>query len=218
MKIGIVGAGNIGGTLVRRFSAVGHDVKVANSRGPETLAELAAETGAQAVSVAEAVQGVDVVVVTIPQKNVPLLPSGLFRDVSPDVVVIDTGNYYPKLRDGLIAEIEDGQTESGWVAMQIGRPVVKAFNGIQALHLLQKGVDKGAAGRIALPVSGDDARAKAIVMELIDQIGFDAVDAGPLDESWRQQPGTPVYGADFDSEGVRVALAQAGPRTDEWKA
>ena len=130
MKIGIIGAGQIGGTLTRRLTKLRHTVFVANSRGPETLAELAKETGAKAVPVKDAVRGVDLVVVTIPEKNIPQLPPGLFDGVPADVVVVDTGNYYPQQRDGRIAAIEAGMTESGWVAQQLGRPVVKAFRSV----------------------------------------------------------------------------------------
>ena len=183
MKIGIIGAGQIGGTLTRRLTALGHEVSVANSRGPETLAGLAAETGAKAVSASEAVRGgVDLVVVTIPEKNVPDLAAGLFAGVGQGVVVIDTGNYYPRSRDGRIEAIEAGMPESRWVEQQLGRPVVKAFNNIFASHLLQLGRPAGAAGRIALPVAGDDP-GKAVVLQLVDELGFDAIDAGSLDES-----------------------------------
>jgi predicted dinucleotide-binding enzyme len=219
MKIGIIGAGQIGGTLTRRFTALGHEVLVANSRGPETLADLAAETGARAVAVPEAVRGVDLVVVAIPQKNVPRLPAGLFADTDERVVVVDTGNYYPRQRDGRIEAIEAGLPESRWVEQQLGRPVVKAFNNIFARHLLELGRPAGTPGRIALPVAGDDGKAKAVVLRLIDELGFDGVDAGGLDESWRQQPGTPVYAKDFDAAGVRRALAGASEdRGPEWRA
>jgi len=114
MKIGIIGAGNIGATLTRRFADLGHRVSVANSRGPETLRELAAETGATAVSVTEAARDKDVVVVTIPEKNIPDLPDDLFTGAG-DAVVVDTGNYYPQQRDGRIDAIEDGMVESRWV-------------------------------------------------------------------------------------------------------
>ena len=180
MKIGIIGAGQIGGTLARRLTALGHEVFVANSRGPETLSDLAAETGATAVSVPEAVRGVDLVVVTIPEKNIPSLPAGLFADTPDHVVVVDTGNYYPRQRDGRIEAIEAGLPESQWVAQQLGRPVIKAFNNIYARHLLELGRPKGTAGRIALPVAGDDEAAKAIVLKLVDELGFDGVDAGGL--------------------------------------
>ena len=219
MKIGIIGAGNIGGTLTRRFTALGYEVAVANSRGPETLGELAEETGASPVSVAEAALGADVVVITIPASKVPNLPVGFLDGAAKDVVVIDTCNYYPQQRDGRIAEIEDGMTESRWVANQIGYPVVKAFNGIQALHLLSHGKPEGTPHRIALPVAGDDGRAKRVVMDLVNQLGFDPVDAGGLDDSWRQEPGSPVYGRDFDADGVRLALTEAvHVRSPEWRA
>lgn len=209
MKIGIIGAGHIGGTLTRRLRALGHDVSVANSRGPETLAALAAETGARAVTVAEAARGRDVVIVTIPEKQIPSLPPNLFDGVDPGTVVVDTGNYYPRQRDGRIDAIEAGTVESRWVAQQVGRPVVKAFNNIYAQHLMERGRPAGDRRRIALPVAGDDERAKSVVIRLLDELGFDGVDAGGLDESWRQQPGTPVYGTDLDAAGVRLALAGA---------
>ena len=219
MNIGIIGAGNIGGNLTRRFQKIGHKVFVANSRGPETLADLAAETGATPVTVEEAARSGDVVIVTIPQKNIPDLPRDLFAGVPESVVVVDTGNYYPQQRDGRIGGIEDGMIESRWVSQQLGRPVVKAFNNIYAEHLLKLGQPAGTPGRIALPVAGDDHRAKAVVLKLVDELGFDAVDAGGLDDSWRQQPGTPVYAADFDAEGVRQALASATKeRKPEWRA
>jgi hypothetical protein len=208
MKIGIIGAGHIGGTLARRLTALGHDVTVANSRGPETLKDLAAETGAHTATVSDAAKDKDVVIVTIPEKSVPDLPKGLFND--PHTVVVDTGNYYPR-RDGKIAEIEAGTTESRWVSKQLGRPVVKAFNTIYAKHLLENGRPTGDRERIALPIAGDDPNAKAVVSRLIDELGFDPVDAGGLDDSWRQQPGTPVYAADLRADKARQALAQASP-------
>jgi hypothetical protein len=219
MKIGIIGAGNIGGTLARRFATLGHDVALANSRGPSTLEDFTREIGASAVTVEEAVRDRDVVVVTIPEKAIPKLPRGLFDSARKDTVVIDTGNYYPQQRDGRIAAIEDGMTESAWVAQQLGRPVVKAFNNIYAQHLLEKGQPAGTPKRIALPIAGDDAAAKKTVMALVNELGFDAVDAGTLAESWRQQPGSPVYGSDFDAAGVKDGLGKARrERTPEWKA
>lgn len=218
MKIGIIGAGNIGGTLTRRLTGLGHEVTVANSRGPETLAGLAAETGATAATVEEAPKGADLVVVTIPEGRVPELPEGLFDDVTEGLTIVDTGNYYPQ-RDGRIEEIEAGMPESRWVEQQLGHPVIKAFNNIYAEQLADGGRPSGTPGRIALPVAADDERGKKVVMGLVDALGFDPVDAGGLDESWRQQPGTPVYTTDKDAEGVRAALAQARQeRTPEWRA
>lgn len=219
MNIGIIGAGHIGGTLTRRFTALGHKVFVANSRGPETLRDLSAETGARAVGIEEAARSGDVVVVTIPMKNLTSLPRNLFKGVSDNVVVVDTCNYYPQQRDGRIEAIEDGMPESRYVEQQIGHPVIKAFNNIYAQHLMDLGQPEGSPRRIALPVAGDDKTAKGIVLRLVDELGFDAVDAGGLDESWRRQPGTPVYAQDFDAEGVRRALAEANKeRKPEWRA
>jgi predicted dinucleotide-binding enzyme len=219
MKIGIIGAGHIGGTLTRRLAQLGHEVFVANSRGPETLAGLARESGAKAVTVKEAARAGEVVVVTIPESKIPELPEDLFAGVPDSVVVVDTGNYYPQQRDGRIEGIEGGLTESRWVENQLSRPVVKAFNNIYAQHLMDMGKPAGTEGRIALPVAGDDRRAKDVVMKLVDELGFDPVDAGSLDESWRQQPGSPVYAKDFDAAGVQQALAEASPeRRPEWRA
>ena len=217
MKIGIIGAGNIGGTLARRLSELGHEVFLANSRGPETLAGEASEVGATPVTAEQAARSGDVVVVTIPERKIEDLPKNLFEGVPDSVVVIDTGNYYPRQRDGRIEEIEAGMPESVWVSKQLGRPVIKAFNDIYAEHLGNNGKPKGTPGRIALPVAGDDERAKAVVMRLVDELGFDPVDTGTLAESWRQQPGTPVYAQDYDAHGVRDALARASKeRSPEW--
>ncbi|WP_405393002.1 NAD(P)-binding domain-containing protein [Streptomyces sp. NBC_01102] len=219
MKIGIIGAGNIGGNLTRRLTALGHDVSVANSRGPHTLEALVKETGATAVTAAKAARDARIVVVTVPLKAVPDLPSGILDGAAENVAVIDTGNYYPQQRDGRIAAIEDGLTESRWTGQQLGHPVVKAFNGTYAQDILDNGLPQGSPGRQALPVAGDDPAAKQAVRELIDELGFDTVDAGGLDESWRQQPGTPVYGNRGDAETIRKALADASPeRTAEWRA
>src|SRR5581483_9027268 len=219
MKIGIIGVGNIGSALTRHFTRLGHDVVVANSRGPETLTNLAKETGARPVQVSEVPHGRDLVVVTIPEGKIPELPRDLFKNAPPNLIVVDTGNYYPRQRDGKIEGIENGLVESRWVEQQLGRPVIKVFNNIYAEHLANRGKPAGTQDRIALPVAGDDPKAKQVVMDLVNDMGFDAVDAGGLDESWRQQPGTPVYAEDFDAAGVRRALAQANPeRKPEWRA
>jgi predicted dinucleotide-binding enzyme len=210
MKIGIIGAGNIGGTLTRRLTGLGHAVSVANSRGPATLAELAAETGATATTAEEAVRGAELVVVTIPEGKVPNLSRKIFESRAPGAPIVDTGNYYPN-RDGRIEAIEKGALESRWVEQQIGHPVIKAFNNIYAKHLLERGQRKGSKKRLALPVAGDDEAAKRRVMQIVEELGFDAVDAGGLDESWRQQPGTPCYGADLEGKSLRRALAEAHP-------
>jgi 8-hydroxy-5-deazaflavin:NADPH oxidoreductase len=219
MRIGIIGAGNIGGTLARRLAALGHQVSIANSRGPDSLAAFARETGARPVTVEDAARAGDVVIISIPLKNIDKLPRDLFKGVPDSVVVVDTGNYYPRQRDGRIDPIEHGATETRWVADRLGRPVVKAFNNIYAHHLLELGKPRGTKGRIALPVAGDNGRAKDVVIKLLDELGFDGVDAGSLDDSWRQQPATPVYGTDHDAAGLRRALAEAKPeRTEAFRA
>jgi len=208
MIIGIIGAGQIGGTLARKLSAKGHTILLANSRGLDTIKKVADEAGAIAVQVIDAAKTADLVIVSIPEQSIPFLPKGLFNGISRDVVVVDTGNYYPS-RDGQIAEIDGGLTDSGWVAHVLGRPVVKAFNNIGANSLATRGVPAGTPGRICLSVAGDDARAKEITLGLIDALGFDGLDAGKLADSWRQQPGTPAYCRDLDTAGLKAALAQA---------
>ena len=219
MKIGIIGAGHIGGTLARHLAKLGHQVSIANSRGPATLEAFAAEIGAKAVTVQEAARAGEVVIVSIPEKAVRDLPKGLFDGVPDDVVIVDTGNYYPELRDGRIDEIDRGMLDSEWVARQLGRPVIKAFNNIFAQSLRDKGAPNGAPNRIALSVAGDPPEARAVVLRLVDELGFDPVDAGGLAESWRQQPGTPAYCRDLDAESLKRALSEADrSRIAEYRA
>src|SRR5262245_45132135 len=208
MKIGIIGAGHVGGTLARKLHDLGHDVEVANAPGPDTLDAVANETGAKPATVDEAAHNKDLVIVTIPEKSVTDLPKGLFAHGCDDTVVVDTGNYYPQ-RDGRIDEIEAGTPESRWVAKEIGRRVVKAFNNMRFDHIRDRGRPKGDPDRIALPVAGDSHYDKEVVIKLVNELGFDAVDAGSLDESWRQQPGSPVYLADLDVSGTKRALGEA---------
>ncbi|GAB3823661.1 NADPH-dependent F420 reductase [Hymenobacter jeollabukensis] len=217
MNIGIIGAGHIGSALAERLTGLGHTVYIANSRGPETLKDVEQKTGAKAVTAEEAARrGSDIVVVTIPLKNIPDLPKDLLAAVPADVPVIDTSNYYPLLRDGKIQELETGDlTESEWVQQHLGRPVVKVFNNIYAHHIVEKGQPAGTPGRIALPVAGDDAAAKQKVMALVDELGFDAVDDGTLRQSWRQQPGGPVYGNDLPADKLRAQLDSLGTERTE---
>ena len=219
MRVGIIGAGSMGGILARHLVKLGHRVSIANSKGPESLTALAAELGARPVSVADAASGAEIVILAIPTKAVLDLPKALFANVPGSVVVIDTGNYHPELRDGRIDAIERGTLDSQWVAQRIARPVIKAFNNIFAKSLLEKGVAKGTAGRIALPVAGDSPDAKATVLRLVDALGFDPVDGGDLDNSWRQQPGTPAYCHDLEAAALRRALAEADrSRIAEYRA
>jgi len=219
MRIGIIGAGGMGGVLARRLATLGHRVSIANSRGPESLVALALEVGATPVSVVDAARAGEIVFIAIPTKAVTELPQGLFASVADRVVVIDIGNYHPELRDGRIDAIDQGMLDSQWVAQQIGRPVIKAFNNILATSLLERGVPKGTRGRIALPVAGDPPDARATVLRLVDALGFDAIDGGDLDDSWRQQPGTPAYCHDLEAAALRRALAEADrSRIAEYRA
>ena len=219
MRVGVIGAGSMGGILARHLAKLGHQVSIANSRGPESLTALAAEIGATPVSVIDAATAGEFVIIAIPTKAVADLPRALFANVPSSVIVIDIGNYHPELRDGRIDAIDRGMLDSQWVAQQIGRPVMKAFNNIFAKSLLEKGVPRGTKGRIALSVAGDSLDAKAAVLRLVDDLGFDPVDGGDLDNSWRQQPGTPAYCQDLEATALRRALTEADrSRIAEYRA
>jgi predicted dinucleotide-binding enzyme len=207
MKIGIIGVGNIGKTLSQKLAAAGHDVKVANSRGPETIEAEVLRTGARAVPASDAATDVDVVILSTPLNRIPDI-APIVDGVSPDTVVIDTSNYYPT-RDSAIRALEEGQVESHWVAEQLGRPVVKAWNAIGSGSFANKGMPAGTPGRIAIPVAADDDRSRAVGIALVEETGFDGFDAGALGQSWRQQPGTPAYCTDLTREEMPAALATA---------
>jgi predicted dinucleotide-binding enzyme len=208
LKIGIIGAGNIGTGLAGHFCKLQHTVLIANSRGPETLSQVARATGAVPVAVSDAAKGVDLLVIAIPMASVPALPKDVLSGLPRKSPIIDTGNYYP-LRDGKIPEIESGMVESLWTSNVLGRPVIKTFNNIVAHSLIHKGRPHGSKNRIALPVSGDDDESVQITIALLDKMGFDAIDAGLLSESWRFQPGTPAYCPDPTIQQLRLLLARA---------
>jgi 8-hydroxy-5-deazaflavin:NADPH oxidoreductase len=218
MKIGIIGTGNIGATLARQLAALGHDVSIANSRGPEMLTELAEQTGATPVAAADIADGRQVVILAVPQKAIPDLASAIRDRLPDDVVVVDAGNYVPAMRDGAIGALDAGMVESRWTETQLRHPVVKAFNTIAAPSLRIGARPAGAPDRVAAPVAGDDTAAKEIVIGLLDQLGFDGFDAGSLDDSWRQQPRTPVFTTDLPLGAARAALDDARPeQTIEWR-
>ncbi|MDO8210368.1 NADPH-dependent F420 reductase [Conexibacter sp. CPCC 206217] len=205
-RIGIVGAGHIGGTLAQLFSAAGHEIALANSRGPETLEATIAGLGprARAATVADALRFGGVAVVSIPLGRIDELPA----DGVGGTIVIDTNNYYPQ-RDGQIAELDaDAISSSGLLQRHLpDARVVKAFNAIYWENLRDRGRAAGDPERLAIPISGDDADAKQLVARLIDEIGFDAVDAGTLEEGGRKhQPDTPPYGARVGAEELRGML------------
>ncbi|MBD0738615.1 NADPH-dependent F420 reductase [Streptomyces sp. CBMA29] len=205
--LGLIGSGNIGGTLARLAVDSGLDVVLSNSRGPETLADLVAELGsrARAGTAAEAADAGDWVVVTVPVKAYPRIP----REPLAGKTVIDTGNYYPQ-RDGDIPElVEKETTDSGLLQGYLdGAHVVKAFNNIFFKHLAALPRPAGAADRSALPIAGDDAGAKAHAAELLGLLGFDTVDAGPLAEGRRFQPGTAAYGLPYADTSVADFMAE----------
>src|ERR1700756_11036 len=205
MNIGVIGTGDIGAVIVKKLRDAGYPVKMANSKGPDSLRELAAKTGAIPVSVEEVVQDVDILFLVLPQKAFPVLPKGLLNKAKKETIVIDVGNYYP-WRDGRIDEIESGLADSAWVEKQIGRPVVKVLNSIVYKALAGAGRPMGSRDRVALPISGDNPKAKEIVAQLIDRIGFDSVDAGTIAQSWRQQPGSPVYCTNLTKEEIQFWL------------
>jgi predicted dinucleotide-binding enzyme len=208
MKIAIIGTGNVGGSLARIFTRKGHTVTIANSSNSPALHELAKEIGATPAAVQDVAQGADVVILSIPTKRIVDLPKEFLQTIAPGTIVIDTSNYYPLHRDGAIEPIEKGMPESRWVEQQIKHSVIKAFSATNWYNLTEE-VQSGLPRRLALPVSGDDAAAKAIVSQLVTEAGFDPVDAGGLDESWRLQPGSPAYCTDLNVEEMRIALSQA---------
>jgi predicted dinucleotide-binding enzyme len=206
MEIGIIGSGNIGSTLAGYLTALGHQVLIANSRGPESIGEIAAKTGATPVTTEQAAGAKDLIIIAIPNKAIVNLPKEILS--ASKAIIVDAGNYYPS-RDGQISDIEGGLTDSEWVAKIIEHPVIKAFNNIVAPSLASKSASAGSANRIALSVAGDDQQQKQTVIKLIDEIGFDAIDGGALSESWRQQPGEPAYCKDLDKGTLKSALQQA---------
>lgn len=207
MKIGILGTGHIGEVLVPRLSAAGHEVKVANSRGPETINTDILVNGARPVTAEDAASGVDVVILSIPLIRIPDM-APLISALPEDTVVIDTSNYYPS-RDDHIAAIDEGQVESLWVADQLGRRIAKAWNAISSPSFADKDKPAGDPDRIAILIAADRDEDRRVTMTLVDDTGFDAVDAGSLAESWRQQPGSPVYCTDLQRDEILPAIAAA---------
>jgi predicted dinucleotide-binding enzyme len=207
MKIGILGSGMIGATIAERLADAGHEVAIANSRGPETIEAKVLSTGARAVDAADIAAGVDVLVLSVPLNRLADVAS-IVRSAPAGAVVLDTSNYYPQ-RDGNIEELQAGEVESLWVVRQVGRAVIKAWNAIGAYSFADYGTAAGTANRIAIPVAGDDVDAKALALKLVDDAGFDAVDAGTLADSWQQQPGTPAYCTDLTAAELTAALPRA---------
>jgi 8-hydroxy-5-deazaflavin:NADPH oxidoreductase len=214
MNIGIIGSGEMGLCLAVKLKKLGHNVVIANSRGPASLKTVTEDTGLKAFTVEEAIKNQQVIIISIPQKNIPNLPKSLFKALSTDVAVVDTGNYYPLLRDGEIADLNKGGIDSLWVQEQLGVVITKAFNSILATSMESESFNnqKGNDNRIALPISGDSAEAKIVVCRLVKELGFDVIDLGGIDQSWKQQPGSPIYCRDLNLNEMksRLALLQCG--------
>ncbi|MEV0685283.1 NAD(P)-binding domain-containing protein [Nocardia sp. NPDC050378] len=215
MKIGVIGAGLIGGTLASKLAVLGHQVKLANSKAPSTLTEFGGIDNLTTVWAADAVRDVDIVIISVPEYAIDALGAELAPILSENTIVIDTGNYYP-VRDGRIPALDGGVPDSVWVSQILGRPVFKVFNNIAAPDLKKKGTpDRG--NRVGLLVSGPDGDAKHAVFALVDQLGFEPVDGGPLEESWRQQPGTPAYCKDLDPDSLKASwIATVLDDVDEY--
>ena len=211
MKIGIIGAGFIGRTVASLAVKQDHQVMLSNSRGPETLASTVMAIGCKAGTVEEAAKFGDIVVVAIPLKNYQSVPS---KPLSGKIVV-DSNNYYPE-RDGHIPDLDSKKTTTSELLAEHlpDSKVVKAFNAILAVDLDQDGRPSGSPDRRALPIAGDDADAKKLVSDLLDQFGFDVVDVGVLSEGWRFERAKPAYCVRFDSTGLKQALASADRNID----
>lgn len=207
MKIGIIGTGAIGGTIAKKMVKAGHLVKVYSAIEFDKLKSIAKELGTEPATLDDVVKDVNVVILSVPTAAIPDLPKDLFANVSEDVVVVDTSNYYP-FRDGDIKELKNGKVESVWVAQQIGHPVIKAFNNLLAQTLEHGGKSEGTGDRIAMAISGDDEKGKVVISGLINDAGYDVVDAGMLDKSWRHQPGTPAYCTELNTEELNQALTE----------
>jgi len=212
MNIGIIGSGEMGICLASKFIKLGHTVSIANSRGPASIKKLTADIGAEAATIEEAIKNKQVIIVSIPTKNVPALKY-LFKNLSNDVVVIDTMNYYPNLRDEAIPALDRTGIDSLWVQEQLGVPIIKVFNSILATSIKDLDRPKGEKNRIALAVSGDNSKAKEVVFKLVDALGFDPFDIGMIALSWKQQPGSTIYCRDINLDELKKRVDAMGT---EW--
>jgi len=205
MRFGIIGAGSIGSIISKKLVENGHDVKIADARGMEHLK--GKELAGTPVRVEEAIKNIEVLIISLPTKAIPSIRD-IINQVEEKVIIVDTSNYYP-FRDDKIEEIENGMVESVWVSNQLGRPIIKAFNNLLAYTLENEGTSEDSSGRIAMAVAGDDPAQKQIVRDVVHELGFDAVDSGSLNDSWRQQPGTPAYCTELTKDELTKALKKA---------
>lgn len=205
MRFGIIGTGPIGSTISKKLVKNEHDVKIADARGIERLE--GKEIAGTPVRVEDAIKNIEVLIISLPIEAMPSIQN-IINQVGKEVIIVDTSNYYP-FRNGKIEEIENGMVESIWVSNQLGRPVIKAFNNLLAYTLENKGKSEESGGRIAMAVSGNDPAQKQVVMDIVYELGFDAVDNGSLSDSWRQQPGTPAYCTELTKDELTKALGKA---------
>ncbi|MDP9580294.1 MULTISPECIES: NADPH-dependent F420 reductase [Priestia] len=205
MRFGIIGAGSIGSIISKKLVENGHDVKIADARGMERLE--GKELAGTPVRVEDAIKNIEVLIISLPTKAIPSIRN-IINQVEEEVIIVDTSNYYP-FRDDKIEEIENGMVESVWVSNQLGRPVIKAFNNLLAYTLENEGTPEDSSGRIAMAIAGDDPAQKQIVRDVVHDLGFDAVDSGSLNDSWRQQPGTPAYCTELTKAELTKALKKA---------
>ncbi|MEC2313266.1 NADPH-dependent F420 reductase [Bacillus velezensis] len=205
MRFGIIGAGVIGTNISKKLVENGHNVKIAETRGIEHLK--GRELDATPVNLEDVITNIDVLIISLPSVVMPSIRN-IVDKVGEEVIVVDTSNYYP-FRDNKIEEIENGMVESVWVSNQLGRPVIKAFNNQLAYTLENKGSPKGASSRISYAIAGNDQAHKQVIMDVANELGFDAVDSGSLSDSWRQQPGTPAYCTELTKEELMEALKKA---------
>ncbi|RDV13315.1 3-hydroxyisobutyrate dehydrogenase [Pontibacter diazotrophicus] len=205
MRIGIIGAGLIGSVIAKKLVKAGHAVKISNELPPEQLKDVEERTGATATTIDEAIGDAEVVITSVPNKALPGFKEKFSR-LGENVVFIDTSNYFPARDNYIIEEIEAGKPESVWVSEQLGRPVVKAFSSLLGYTLEHEGTAKGTKGRIAMAIAGDVPEHKKVASQLVDVIGFDPLDSGSLEDSWRLQPGTPAYCTELTIEELEKAL------------
>ncbi|MFK4392564.1 3-hydroxyisobutyrate dehydrogenase [Bacillus sp. AFS026049] len=205
MKFGIIGAGTIGSIISKKLVKNGHDVKIADARGIEHLE--GKELAGTPDLIEDVMTNIEVLIISLPLTALPSIRN-IIEQVGEEVIVVDTSNYYPS-RDQKIAEIENGMVESDWVSNQLGKPIIKAFNNLLAHTLENEGTPEGTSGRIAMAIAGNDVSQKQIIMDVVNQLGFDTVDSGSLSDSWRQQPGTPAYCTELTKEELTKALEKA---------
>lgn len=205
MKFGIIGAGPIGASISKKLVKNGHEVKIADARNIEHLD--GKDIAGTPVAVEEVINNIDVLLLSLPLHVMPSIRP-IIDQVGEDVIIADTSNYYP-FRDNQIKEIENGMVESVWVSNQLGRPIIKAFNNLLAYTLENKGTPDGTEGRIAMAIAGDRPSQKQVMIDVVNELGFDAVDGGSLSDSWREQPGTPAYCTELTKEELVEALKKA---------